>query len=165
MSPALARPLVHAIHLVTFLVLLGSGLLLLFPGLRAAVTGGYSLIIREVHRWGGVLYVIIPTWIIVQGGVRRVLAPTGERTARATWQGLHVAVTIVIGAVFTVTGVAIWDRRLLPEAFVDGSVIAHDWLTYAALVLLTLHVFDVGVVALLARFQAARAAVAGPSEP
>ena len=165
MSPALARPLVHAVHVVTFLVLLVTGVLLLFPGLRAAVTGGYSLILREIHRWGGVLYLILPTWIIVQGGARRVLAPAGERTARATWQGLHVAVTILVGDVFTLTGFAIWDKGLLPEALVDGSVVVHDWLTYAAITLLTLHVFDVGVVALLARIQAARVAVGEPSEP
>ena len=161
MSPALARPLLHSAHVVTFLVLLVSGLLLLLPGLRAAVTGGYSLIIRETHLWVGVAFVILPALIILPCGIRQVFAPPTQRTARSIWQGLHVAVTIVVSAVLVVTGFVLWGKEFVAEPLVEGSLLAHDWLTYATAVLLGLHLVELGVAALVARLQQAATATAG----
>ncbi len=157
MSPAVARPLLHAVHLLTFIVLLGTGLLLFVPGLRAAVTGGYSLLIRDAHRWGGVAFVVLPALVISSGGARRIFAPPSQPTARARWQGLHVMLTIVISVVFTLTGFVLWGKRLVPEAIFDSAMSVHDWLTYAAGVLVTIHLFDAGLAALLARVQEAAA--------
>ncbi|MFQ5667363.1 MAG: cytochrome b/b6 domain-containing protein [Candidatus Binatia bacterium] len=158
MSPALARPLLHTLHLITFLLLLGTGLLLLLPDLRAAVTGGYSLIIRATHLWGGVAFVTLPMLIVFPCGARRVFAPARQRTARAVWQGCHVALTIVISVVLALTGFALWGRRALSEPVVDGSLLAHDWLTYAAAAVVAIHLIEVGVATLVARLKSATAA-------
>jgi len=162
MSPTLARAVLHTAHLFTFALLLLSGLLLLIPGLRSVITGGYSLVIRETHRWGGVAFVALPALIVLGTGTRTVFAARTQHTAKAVWQRLHVAVTVLMSIVFTATGFALWTKALLPEPFLDTSLLLHDWLTYGAIALLGAHLFDVGLSALVARFQAA--AVAPRSE-
>jgi len=157
MSPALARLLLHTVHLMTFLALLGTGLLLFLPGLRASVTGGYSLLIRDVHRWGGVAFVVLPALVILRCGARRIFAFPRPRTTRIVWQGIHVVVTVVISAAFVATGFALWGKQLLPESLVNGSLTVHDWLTYAVMVLVGVHLADVAVTAAVARLQTATA--------
>jgi hypothetical protein len=154
MSPALARPLLHTVHLLTFAVLFATGLLLFVPGLRAVVTGGYSLLIRETHRWGGVAFAALPTLIVLRGGVRSVFPSPPRRTLRTLWQGMHVVITLVMSAVFIVTGFVMWGRRALPESVVDASQSMHDWLTYAAAVLVVAHLLEVGMAAVVAQLKA-----------
>lgn len=162
MSPHLARPLLHTAHLVTFAVLLATGLLLFVPSLRAAVTGGYSLLIRETHRWGGVAFVALPAAIIVRAGARSVFVPPAERTLRTAWQGLHLGVTVLLGVVLTLTGFVLWGKRLAPEPILELSRTLHDWLTYGAVVLLAVHLGEVGVAAVVARVSAGAAAARQP---
>ena len=157
MSPAIARPLLHTVHLLTFALLLGTGLLLFIPGLRAAVVGGYSLAIRQTHRWGGIAFAALPTIVIARFGARTIFAPPEQRTARSVWQGFHVAATVVMSAAFTLTGFVLWGKRLAPESLVESSVVVHDWLTYVVCVFVGLHLLDVGVAALATRFRAAAA--------
>lgn len=157
MSPTLARPLLHTIHLLTVVVLFATGLLLFIPGLRAVVTGGYSLQIRAAHRWGGVAFVILPAVVIVAAGVRHIFRAPARRTLGTLWQGLHTGITILFAFIFVVTGFALWAEPSLPEALVDHSRSVHDWLTYAAAVLVLLHLAQVGAAALVARFTAAAA--------
>lgn len=157
MSPALARPLLHTAHLLTFAVLLATGLLLWLPGLRGAVTGGHSLLIRNAHRWGGVAFIMLPLIIMVCFGARSLAAAPAARTLRTLWQGGHVGLTVVMSGVFTLTGAAIWAQRLLPEAFGELCRLTHDWLTYAAGLMVAVHLLEVGMAALVARVRAAGA--------
>ena len=94
MSTALARPLLHTAHLLTFALLFATGLLLFLPGLRGAVTGGHSLLIRNAHRWGGVAFVVLPLLIMLRFGVRSLAAAPAARTLRTLWQGGHVGLTV-----------------------------------------------------------------------
>lgn len=154
---SLARPLLHMGHLVTFSVLLLTGLLLFVPSLRAAVTGGYSQLIRSAHRWGGVAFVAVPVVLLVVCGPRSVFVAPAQRSLRTLWQGLHTGITLIVGITFTLTGFAIWDKRLLAESAVESSRSVHDWLTYAAMVLLAAHLVEIGLAGLLARVRAAAA--------
>jgi hypothetical protein len=138
MSPAVARPLLHAVHLAAALVLLATGMLLLIPGLRAHVTGGHSLVIRDTHRWGGVAFAVLPALIAAGAGTRAVLAVPG-RGARALWRRLHLATTVATGAAFTVTGAALWGARHVPDGLADGARALHTWLTWALLALVAAH--------------------------
>jgi hypothetical protein len=155
MSPALARPLLHTAHLLTFALLFATGLLLFLPGLRGAVTGGHSLLIRNAHRWGGVAFVVLPLIIMVCFGVRSLAAAPATGTLRTLWQGGHVGLTVVMSGVFTLTGAAIWAQRLLPDAFGELCRSTHDWLTYAAGLMVAAHLIEVGMAALVARVRAA----------
>jgi cytochrome b subunit of formate dehydrogenase len=155
MLPTIARPLLHTVHLVTFALLFVTGLLLLVPALRGLITGGYSQLIRETHRWGGVAFVALPVAVIVGFGARQVFVAPAARTLRTLWQGAHVAVTVVMTTVLTATGFVLWGRRSVPESIVDLSRSTHDWLTYVAAVLVAAHLCEVGVATLVARFKAA----------
>ncbi|MFN8624808.1 MAG: cytochrome b/b6 domain-containing protein [Candidatus Binatia bacterium] len=160
MRAALARPLLHTVHLVTFGVLLVTGLLLFVPGLRALLTGGHSQLIRDAHRWGGVAFALLPIVVVLACGPRAIFRAPAERTLRTRWQGLHMAITCLMSGVFAVTGFAIWDQRWPSPAVQDGSRNLHDWLTYAAAALVALHLVEIGLAGLLARIRAA-----GASEP
>lgn len=155
MSPALARPLLHTAHLLTFALLFATGLLLFLPGLRGAVTGGHSLLIRNAHRWGGVAFVVLPLLIMVCFGVRSLAPAPAARTLRTLWQGSHVGLTVVMSGVFAFTGAAIWAQRFLPDAFCELCRATHDGLTYAAGLLVAAHLIEVGMAALVARVRAA----------
>jgi Ni,Fe-hydrogenase I cytochrome b subunit len=159
--PAVIRPLLHTIHLLTFVLLFATGLLLFVPGLRAAVTGGYSLLIADTHRWGGIAFAALPAALTLRFGVRTVFAVPDVWTPRVLWQGLHVVITVLVSLVFTVTGVVLWGKRTLPESIVGISQSVHGWLTYAAGILLAVHLLDVGLAAIVARI---RAAVASPRQ-
>jgi hypothetical protein len=159
-APHVARVLLHTAHLATFVVLVATGLLLLVPTLRAAVTGGYSLIIREVHSWGGVAFLVLPAVIVACAGARSVFGPPADRTLRGLWQGLHLGVTVAMGGALTLTGFALWSKRLVPEPITEVSRTLHDWLTYGAIVLLAAHLGEVGVAAVVARIAAGTTATA-----
>lgn len=164
MSAALARPLVHTVHVLTFAVLLATALLLLLPTLRATLTGGYSLLIRDTHRWGGVAFAVLPVAMVLYFGGRVVFAAPAHRTWRTVWQGAHVGVTLLLGVVFTLTGFVIWWKRSLPEALVDTSRSVHDGLTYVAIVLVGAHLVEVAAATLVARVRAITAASTRQSE-
>ena len=153
MSAALARPLVHTVHVLTFTVLLATALLLLLPTLRATLTGGYSLLIRDAHRWGGVAFAALPAALLLYFGGRAVFVAPAHRSWRTVWQGAHVGVTLLLGVVFTLTGFIIWWKRWLPDGLVDTSRSVHDGLTYVAIVLVGAHLVEVALAALVARVQ------------
>ncbi len=155
MSPAMIRPLLHSVHVVTFGVLLATGLLLLLPGLRGAITGGYSQWIRDGHRWGGVAYAVLPLLICLRFGVRDLVPRPAVRTLRTVWQAIHTGITVLMGILFTVTGAVIWARRSMPENLVEASHTIHDLLTYAAIVLVATHLVEIGLAALVERFKMA----------
>jgi hypothetical protein len=164
-TPALARSLLHTVHLLTAAVLFGTGLLLLLPALRAQVTGGHSLLIRDAHRWGGVAFAALPLLIVAAVGVRTVFGAPAVRTLRSLWQGVHLGITVAMGAIFTLTGVAIWEARRLPEALADTARVAHDWLTWALALLVAAHLLEVGIAVLWARLRSAAATDGPAAEP
>ena len=164
LSAALARPVLHTAHVLTFALLLATGLLLLLPTLRATLTGGYSLLIRDTHRWGGIAFAVLPVAIVLYFGARAVFVAPARRTWRTLWQGAHVGVTAAMGMLFTLTGFVIWWKRSLPDAIVDPSRSVHDGLTYVAIVLVGVHLVEVALAALVARVQTISAESSRQSE-
>jgi hypothetical protein len=106
---------------LTFGVLTLSGLLLFVPGLRAVVSGSYSPLLRDVHRWGGVAFVVLPVALVVACGPGNVFVAPALRSLQTAWQSLHMSITVLIGVAFALTGVAIWAKRVLAEAVIDGT--------------------------------------------
>ncbi len=147
----LARPLLHTVHLLTFVVLLATGLLLLVPDLRALATGGYSLLIKEVHRWGGIAFLALPVVVVLRNGLGSIVVRPARHTVRTVWQAMHVGITVIMSALLIGSGFLIWGKAALPETILDASIWVHDTFTYVALVLLGMHLVEVAVAALLAR--------------
>ncbi|MBI3785203.1 MAG: hypothetical protein HY270_17565 [Deltaproteobacteria bacterium] len=153
MSPAVSRVLLHTVHLLTFVAVFATGVLLFVPDLRAAVTGGHSLVIREAHRWGGVVFAGLPAVLIAMVGARKIFVAPGVPTLRTYWQRLHTAFTVFLTVVFTVTGFVLWGKRFAPEPILEMSRALHDGLTYAVAPLVGLHLCEVGVAALVERIK------------
>lgn len=158
MNPAGARVVTHAVHALAFVVLLASGVLLMAPTLRAAITGGYALTLSTVHRWSGVAFVVVPTAVAAAAGVRRVLAAAEWGGMRGYIQSVHTAVTVAMVVGFTATGALLWRRDLVPLALFDRALELHDALTYVGAALVALHLLDIVAVAFVARLRAARTA-------
>jgi len=159
MPSPIARPLLHTVHLLTFVVLLATGLLLFIPDLRAAATGGYSLFIREAHLWVGVAFLVLPLLVIIRYGTRSILVAPADLTLRTRLKGLHLVVTVLLAALLTLSGFALWADSFMPDAVLDASRSLHDWLTYAAIFLLAIHILEVGVAALVERLGPASASM------
>lgn len=155
---SLVRPLLHTVHLLTFGLLFATGLLLMAPALRAAITGGYSHLLRSIHWWGGVAFVVLPLSIAAWFGPRSLAPPHREEPrARRLWQLLHLALTVGMSLAFAVTGFVIWARRSLPDVLVDPCVLLHEWLTWAAAALLGVHLAEVAIARAVERVRAAAA--------
>lgn len=153
MSTTVARPLLHALHTLTFAVLLGTGLLIYLPELRAAVTGGYSQWIRSGHRWAGVAFGALPLLVVAIFGPRAVFAPPARHTARTRWQGLHTVATVAIGVAFAASGFILWNPDSVSIRLLDASQTVHEWLAYTVTVLLGLHLVDVAAATVTARLH------------
>jgi cytochrome b subunit of formate dehydrogenase len=158
MAPSLARSLAHTVHAATFLYLLGSGMLLLSPSLRAAVTGGYSLAIGESHRWVGVLFVVAPAALLAIGRWVRV-----AESPASLWKRLHLSLSALLTPLFGLTGVLLWQRQRLSEPMLDGSLALHDLLTCAAAMLLAGHLIVVTARILARRSCSPRATAIDPA--
>ncbi len=76
---------------------------------------------------------------------------------------MHTGMVALMAVVFTATGFVLWNQRTVSPTLLDQSLWAHDWLTYAAIVLLAMHVGDIGMAAVMARINGP-AAIAPHSE-
>lgn len=149
-----AQRALHAAHLLTFVTLLATGLLLLFPELRASLIGGYSLVVRSVHCWVGVAFVVLPAALLAAGGLGALAAAPTAVALRALWRRLHVWATVLLGALFTVTGAILWADADVSELIHDGSRATHNWLTWAGTGLLGVHLLELAAARLGERVTA-----------
>jgi cytochrome b subunit of formate dehydrogenase len=132
----------HVIHAGSFLVLLATGALLFAPTLRARLIGGYSLHLRFVHCWAGVVFAVatlpfVVTMLSPRGAAGRA-APEGSSALRR-WRGAHRLFTVGSVAAFTVTGIVLWQQDRFGLAAIDSSATIHRWLTVLAAALLAAH--------------------------
>lgn len=141
MSPAHLRRLLHAVHAVTVLILLATGILLYFPELRGAVIGGYGQRVLDFHLWAGVAFAAAPVvvWMLaarpLAEDVRRRLGPPDPWG----WRKAHIVLTLVACAGLVISGFAVWFEPSLPRAFAEPSHWVHDALTAVLAVALPVH--------------------------
>ena len=60
-----ARRTLHVLHAANFLVLTATGLLIQFPDWRAALLGGYGMLMSSLHHWCGVVFGVLPVLLIL----------------------------------------------------------------------------------------------------
>jgi hypothetical protein len=120
---AWAWSIAHGAHAGSYLVLLGTGILLFAPALRASVTGGYSLTVSAAHGAAG--------WFFLT-----VTLPLAGRWFRGprlgTSRSLHLAFVVGAALAFAATGVAMGSREDLPLGVVDAARDLHRWLAWAS---------------------------------
>jgi len=143
---------------LVFFLLLGSGLVLYLPSL--AVLVGRRPLVKDVHLYSGIAWIPLIA-LVALAGDRRGIVRTARELDRfdrddARWlagrrpapqgrfnagQKLNATLTAAFTVLFTVSGLLLWlgegDTRLR----FASTVILHDGLMYAALVLLVGHLY------------------------
>jgi len=142
-AAAIWRQASHAAHAATFLILLVTGVLLFSPAIRSQIVGGYSLHLRLIHCWTGVIFALATVPFLMHA-----LRPGSIRQARGQglpgnnlhlWRRAHLLFTVGATAAFTASGVLLWQQGRFGLALTDASATVHLWLTYAAAAVLAGH--------------------------
>jgi len=150
--------LFHWTNAAAFFVLLGSGLVLYLPSL--AILVGRRPIVKDVHFWTGVAWLPALAAIALlgdRGGLLRTArqldafdrddvrwlkrerpAPQGRFNAG---QKLNASLTAAFFVLFIVSGLLLWLGERDTTFRFASTVILHDGLMYASLVLLTGHLY------------------------
>ncbi len=148
---------IHWIHASAFGVLLASGMCLYLPALAEAV--GRRPLFKTIHFYTALAWLAALALVALLGNRRALLAtarevdrfdaddrawlrdrtrPSGRLNAG---QKLNSAASAAFALLFTITGLLLWygerDTRL---RFAD-TLLIHDWLMYASLVLLAGHLY------------------------
>jgi formate dehydrogenase subunit gamma len=150
--------LLHWVNAAGFLLLLATGLILYLPALSVDV--GRRPLVKDVHFWGGVGWVSALVLVAVLGdrrGLRRtareldLFAPEdvnwlrlrrpNEQARFNAGQKLNAALTAAFLVLFLVSGLLLWLGERDTRFRFASTVILHDGLLYASLVLLVGHLY------------------------
>jgi formate dehydrogenase subunit gamma len=148
---------VHWVHASAFLVLLGSGLVLYLPSLATAI--GRRPLVKDVHLLTALAWAIALVAVVALGDRRGLRATARELDvfdaddrrwlvgARApqgrfnAGQKLNAALTAAFAVLLAVSGVLLWLGERDTRFRFASTVVLHDGLMYAALVLLVGHLY------------------------
>jgi formate dehydrogenase subunit gamma len=148
----------HWANAIGFFLLLATGLILYLPSL--AILVGRRPLIQDLHFWSGVGWVCVLAAIVLAGdrrGLARLArevdrfdrddlrwllgrrpAPQGRLNAG---QKLNTALTAAFTVLFLVSGLLLWFGERDTRFRFASTVLLHDGLMYAALVLLVGHLY------------------------
>jgi len=148
----------HWANAFGFLTLLATGLVLYLPSLSVAV--GRRPTVQAVHFWSGIAWISVLVLIVVAGDRRGVLrtardldrfdrddfrwllrrprAPQGRFNAG---QKLNAILTSAFAVLFLVSGLLLWFGERDTRLRFASTVVLHDGLMYASLVLLLGHLY------------------------
>jgi formate dehydrogenase subunit gamma len=147
----------HWANALGFFVLLVSGLMLYLPSLEMAV--GRRPLIKDIHFWSGIGWVVLLAAVFVLGDRRTLL-----RTAReletfdaedVAWlqrkrsregrfnagQKVNAALTAAFFVLFVASGLLLWLGERDTAFRFASTVVLHDGLMYVSLILLTGHLY------------------------
>lgn len=126
----------HVAHAATVLVLVVTGLLILWPELRSRTLGGYGVETGRVHLYLGLAFAIAPVlaWLLAPRGLLADLwEQIDPRDLRSRWRRTHIVVSLVSSAALTLSGLVLWLGVDLPvklwDATADVHVVGHWILT------------------------------------
>jgi formate dehydrogenase subunit gamma len=150
--------LFHWVNAAFFFVLLGSGLALFLPSLEVAL--GRRGLVKDVHLWSGIGWVLALAAVAVAGD-RRGLVRTAQEIdsfdrddlrwlsgRRPVPQGrfnagqkVNATLTAALTVLFVVSGLLLWFGERDTRFRFASTVVLHDGLAFAAIVLLVGHLY------------------------
>jgi len=143
-KPADLRRYVHDINATLATVLVLSGFLITYPELRAKTFGGFGHQISDVHTWTGWAFIAVPLLALLVRGPS-LLAHLKQRifaTQQTTWRKFHLSFSLVLGVIFSITGLLMWWQTGIPYVVLDFAAEAHLWLTWILCASVTVHIFN-----------------------
>jgi formate dehydrogenase subunit gamma len=148
----------HWVNAGGFFVLLASGLILYLPSLSSAV--GRRPMVKDVHFWAGIGWVCALAIVVLLGDKRGLLRTAREvdrfagedvdwlRGRRPAPQGrlnagqkVNAALTAAFLVLFFVSGMLLWLGERDTRFRFASTVVLHDGLLYASLLLLVGHLY------------------------
>jgi formate dehydrogenase subunit gamma len=148
----------HWVNAAGFFVLLASGLVLYLPSLASVV--GRRPMVKDVHFWAGIGWVSALALVALLGDRRGLLRTAREidrfdpedvrwlRRRRPAPQGrfnagqkVNAALTAAFLVLFLVSGLLLWLGERDTRFRFASTVVLHDGLLYASLVLLVGHLY------------------------
>lgn len=139
LAPATARRGLHALHTLASLALVGTGLLIQWPELRARVLGGYGRELALLHEQSALVFLAAPALALAFAG--RALARDASarlRRPHLTWRKTHLVLSVALSLALSVSGVAMWIDAG-PLWLLDAATQVHVWTTWAFLAALAAH--------------------------
>jgi cytochrome b subunit of formate dehydrogenase len=143
MNSASVRRALHAVHALASLLLIGTGVLIHWPELRLLVLGGYGMALAWLHEWTGLAFIVAPL-LSLGLAARPLLRDLGARLGPPdppSWRKLHIALTLVLSALLSLSGVALWQQEYLPMRAADLALDAHIWLSWLIAISIPVHLF------------------------
>lgn len=147
----------HWVHATAFFALLATGLILWIPELSTAVAR--RNLVKNVHIWVAVAWVVVLVLIVVVGDRRTLRADwrevetfdrddrrwlTGRKAPQGRFnagQKLNVITTSAFAVLFAISGALLWLSARDSRFRWEGPIVVHDALTYAAIVLVLGHLY------------------------
>lgn len=140
---ARVRRATHAVHAVTSLVLIATGLLIEWPDLRARLIGGYGLQLSAAHRWTGAVFALAPVLAAAVAGrplVRDLQSRLGPGD-RLSWRRAHAVGTGLLTLLLAGTGAVLWVAPDVSLAILDATAQVHLVSTWLVIASLPVHLF------------------------
>jgi formate dehydrogenase subunit gamma len=134
----------HWVNAAGFLVLLASGLVLWLPSLSVAV--GRRPLLKDIHLWTGIAWVCALVLVALLGD-RRGLLRTARELERLDdgrfnrGQKVNAILNAAFVVLFLVSGLLLWLGERDTRFRFASTVVLHDAVTLAALVLLAGHLY------------------------
>jgi formate dehydrogenase subunit gamma len=148
----------HWANALGFFTLLASGLVLYLPSLAVAV--GRRPLVKDVHLWSGIAWIALLVLIALAGDRRGLVRTARELDAfdrdDARWltgrrpapqgrfnagQKLNASLTAAFTILFLFSGLLLWLGERDTRFRFESTVLLHDGLMYASLVLLVGHLY------------------------
>ncbi len=141
-EPWESYPWLHFFYAVVALALVGTGLLIQFPDLRARFVGGYGQTLAWWHEWTGVAMLVLPVlwFVLAPSAAWDTIVLRSWRRDKLALHAVNLWFTIVSGTVFVITGFLLWFQRTLPDPVIDWSYVLHDVFSYALYVMIPVHI-------------------------
>ena len=147
----------HWVHASAFFVLLGSGLVLYLPRLSELVAR--RQLVKDVHLYTALAWAVLVALLLLLGfrqglpetirelerfdadDLRWMLRRGGRAGRFNAGQKLNAIVTVAFAVLFAISGFLLWYAERDTRFRLANTILLHDGLMYAALVLLAGHLY------------------------
>ncbi len=133
----------HWVNATGFFLLLATGLILYLPSLAIAV--GRRPLIKDIHFWGGVGWLVALALVAVAGdgrGLLRAARDVDDPAGRFNLgQRVSVGVTAASTILFAVSGLLLWLGERNTAFRFTSNVLLHDTLMFGMLALVLGHLY------------------------
>jgi cytochrome b subunit of formate dehydrogenase len=134
----------HLANALASVALIGTGLLISYPDIRAQLIGGYAMQLSKWHHWIGVAFIAMPLlWLLKDPAALLHTVRWYLGAVRLDlWRKLHYGVSLLACVILAITGAVLWLNVEIDRAMADTMVGAHVVATWVLLFTIPLHLLS-----------------------